>query len=144
MQVLDILRTKGTEVTTAPPGTTLAEAVSLLQDRNIGALVVTEDGATIEGILSERDVVRALATAPSELLASRVDSIMTRSVFTCGPSDRVTDLMSMMTDNRIRHLPVEVDGSLSGIISIGDVVKHRLSELERETRAMAEYIHQGL
>ena len=143
MQVAEILRTKGADVATVAPDDTIETAVHTLRDRNVGALVVTADGTAIDGILSERDIVRALDAEPQELLDQPVSQIMTSEVFTCLPTDRVEGLMAMMTEKRIRHLPVEVEDSLAGIISIGDVVKHRVNELENEARAMEDYIHHG-
>ena len=143
MQVGDILRQKGTAVATIHPGATVAEAVGALRQWSVGALVVSADGRTIDGIVSERDIVRALGGPRRTLLDQLVDSIMTTPVRTCGPTDRVESLMALMTENRIRHLPVEVDGRLAGIVSIGDVVKSRLTELEHETRALEEYLHHG-
>jgi CBS domain-containing protein len=143
MQVAEILRRKGGEVATVAPDATVATAVELLRERGVGALVVSDDGVTIAGILSERDIVRALGGPRRTLLDQPVRSIMTADVFTCAPGDRVDQLMELMTNRRIRHLPVEVEGKLRGIISIGDVVKSRLTQLEAETRAMEDYIHHG-
>ena len=143
MQVSEILRRKGDDVATVPPDATVAFAVEQLRQWGVGALVVTSDGTTIEGIVSERDIVRALGGPTRTLLDQTVRSIMTTEVFTCSPEDRVDRLMAMMTDNRVRHLPVAVDGRLGGIISIGDVVKSRVTELEDETRALEDYIHHG-
>jgi CBS domain-containing protein len=143
VQVAEILRRKGDDVATVKPGATVAVAVEALRQRGIGALVVTNDGTTIDGILSERDIVRALGGPHRTLLDQTVSSIMTAEVFTCSPTDRVEQLMSLMTDQRIRHLPVAVNGELRGIISIGDVVKSRLSELETEARMIEDYIRHG-
>ncbi len=142
MQVAEMLRHKGTHTVTVPPEATVNQAVELLREYGYGALVVSSDGTTIEGIVSERDIVRALGLR-SDLLQLPVSDIMTSPVFTCQPADRADQLMAMMTDKRIRHLPVEVDGGLAGLISIGDVVKFRVSELETETQAMQEYIQHG-
>lgn len=143
MQVSEVLRRKGEAVATVPAEASVAAAVELLRQWGVGALVVTSDGITIEGILSERDIVRALGGPKRTLLDQTVGSIMTTDVLTCSPSDRVDHLMSLMTDNRVRHLPVELDGRLRGIVSIGDVVKSRVTELEDEARAMEDYIHHG-
>ncbi|MEM7340800.1 MAG: CBS domain-containing protein [Actinomycetota bacterium] len=143
MQVAEILRQKGSGVATVRPDATVANAVEVLRDRGVGALVVTGDGSAIDGILSERDIVRALGDPERVLLDQAVHTIMTAEVVTCAPSDRVEQLMTLMTSRRIRHLPVEVDGGLAGIISIGDVVKSRLVELETQTQVMEEYIHHG-
>ena len=143
MQVGDILRQKGSAVATIHPDATVAEAVEALRQWSVGALVVSADGRTIDGILSERDIVRALGGPRRTLLDQLVSSIMSRPVHTCAPTDRVEALMALMTENRIRHLPVEVNGRLAGIVSIGDVVKHRLTELEQETRVLEDYLHHG-
>jgi CBS domain-containing protein len=121
---------------------TVSRVVEILRDEGFGALVVSSDGAAIEGIISERDIVRALGVR-ADLLDLAVSEIMTAKVFTCSPDDKIDELMSMMTEKRIRHLPVEADGRLSGLVSIGDVVKHRVEQLEHETQAMQEYIHHG-
>lgn len=143
MQVAEILRKKGDEVATVAPDATVAVAVEVLREWGVGALVVTENGVVIDGILSERDIVRALGGPKRVLLDQLVSSIMTVEVFTCSPTDRVDELMALMTNERIRHLPVELDGALKGIISIGDVVKSRLTDLETQTRVLEEYIHHG-
>ncbi len=142
MRVAEILERKGTKTVTVAETDTVGSAVEILREHGFGALVVSSDGQRIDGIVSERDIVRALGIR-DDLLDMPVSEIMTAHVFTCSPSDRVDSLMSMMTDKRIRHLPVEIDGALSGLISIGDVVKHRVSELEDETKHMQDYIHHG-
>ena len=142
MRVTEILDRKGTKTVTVAKTDTVGRAVEVLREHGFGALVVSSDGKKIEGIISERDVVRALGLR-EDLLDLPVSEIMTEKVFTCTRSDRIDSLMSMMTDKRIRHLPVEVDGVLSGLVSIGDVVKHRVSELEQETQVMQDYIHHG-
>ena len=140
----EILSNKGSDVATVAPDDTVGRAVEVLRERGIGAVVVTGDGRSIDGILSERDVVRALADADEDAVLCRpVSEIMTAEVVTCSPSDRVERLMSMMTGRRIRHLPVKADGALAGIISIGDVVKSRLSELENAAKALEDYLHHG-
>lgn len=141
MNVQSILATKGSAVATIASDVTLGAAVGALRDHGVGALVVSDDGTTINGILSERDVVRSLAAHGQECLDSAVSSAMSSNVITCQPADSVDKLMSMMTDRRIRHLPVlESDGSLAGIISIGDVVKFRVGELESENENLHNYI----
>lgn len=142
MRVAEILKRKGTKTATVAPTDTVGTAVDILRELGFGALVVSEDGRSIGGIISERDVVRALGITEN-LLDLPVSTIMTEKVFTCSPTDRIDSLMAMMTEKRIRHLPVNVDGVLSGLISIGDVVKYRVSELEDETQVMHEYIHHG-
>lgn len=142
MRVAEILRKKGNHTVTLPPEASVNQAVELLREHGYGALVITSDGETIEGIVSERDIVRALGLR-SDLLDMRVAEIMTSPVFTCEPDHRTDELMDLMTERRIRHLPVEIDGRLSGLVSIGDVVKYRVSELETEAQAMQEYIQHG-
>ncbi len=141
MNVQSILGAKGTDVATISPEASLHEAVRLLGTRRIGALVVSDDGRGIDGILSERDIVRASATGGAGALDAMVGSIMSSEVVTCACNDGVDQLMSLMTDRRIRHLPVADDqGHLAGIVSIGDVVKARLTQLEHENAALADYI----
>jgi len=115
--------------------------VALLAEHNVGALVVSVDGTSVDGIVSERDVVRRLA-ADESLLEETVADIMTEAVHRCTPDQPVTDLMVLMTDHRIRHVPVVEDGRLTGIISIGDVVKSRIGELEFERDQLDRYLHQ--
>lgn len=141
MNVQSILSKKGSEVVTIAPAATLAEATELLREKGFGALVVSADGSSIDGIVSERDIVRALAADGAATLERTVASCMSSEVFTCQPSDSIDVLMSMMTDRRIRHLPtVDAAGNLTGMISIGDVVKFRLGELERENDQLHDYI----
>ena len=111
-----------------------------LRSHGIGALVVSSDGAHIDGIVSERDIVRGLAERHGALLDEPVEWIMTSTVFTCSPDDDTETLMAAMTDRRIRHVPVLDDGVLAGIVSIGDVVKHRITELEKDRKELVEYI----
>lgn len=141
MNVQSIIGSKGTDVATIAQTATLNDVVRTLGERRIGALVVSGDGAAIEGIISERDIVRAVSLAGATCLEATVGSAMSTDVITCAPGDGVDQLMSLMTDRRIRHLPVvDGQGHLAGIISIGDVVKARLTELEHENRALADYI----
>ncbi|MET0910279.1 MAG: CBS domain-containing protein [Ilumatobacteraceae bacterium] len=141
MNVQAILSRKGTAVATVQPAATLAQATASLRDHGIGALVVSANGRTIDGILSERDVVRALAAHGGSTLGRDVASAMSANVVVCQPDDTVDQLMAMMTDRRIRHLPVlDTTGELAGIISIGDVVKARLGELELENNQLHDYI----
>jgi CBS domain-containing protein len=143
MQVQGILAVKGSDVATVEPGASVRDAVAQLRDRGVGALVVSADGRSIDGIVSERDVVRRLADGP-EVLDVEVRAVMTADVYTCGPTDTVDALMALMTEHRIRHVPVVDDARhLVGIISIGDVVKQRLGDLEGENRALVEYIQHG-
>lgn len=143
MRVGDILKRKGSLVATVPPNARVSDAVTALHERGIGAVVVSSDGGSIDGILSERDIVRALHRTGAAVLDESIASIMTSNVVTCRADDRVDAMMSLMTENRIRHLPVAENGRLSGIISIGDVVASRVAELENETRVMEEYIQHG-
>jgi CBS domain-containing protein len=140
MNVETILRTKGRDVATIGPEATIGEAVQRLGARGIGALVVSQDGTQVDGILSERDVVRGLADRGAALLSERVGDLMTRRVHSCAPEDAVEDLMGMMTQKRIRHLPVVKDDALCGIVSIGDVVKYRLDEIEFEASSLRNMI----
>ena len=142
MQVAALLRSKGSDVATVTPATTVGEVVETLRSANVGAVVVSQNGTSIDGIVSERDIVRALGVSEG-LMELPVSEIMTARVFTCTPSDQVDHLMHLMTVKRARHLPVEVDGALVGIISIGDVVKSRLAELEEEAKTLTEYLQQG-
>lgn len=141
MNVQSIIGTKGTDVATIEQVATLAEAIERLGDYGIGALVVSGDGSAIEGIVSERDIVRAAARSGAGCFEATVGSVMSTDVITCALGDGVDRLMSLMTERRIRHLPVVDDrGRLAGIISIGDVVKARLTELEQENQALSQYI----
>jgi CBS domain-containing protein len=140
MTVRAILDLKGREVCTIAPIATLAAAARLLSDRHIGAVVVTGADARVIGILSERDIVRALAARGSGALEEQVAQAMTRDVITCGGDETISELMHHMTAGRFRHVPVVENERLAGIISIGDVVKYRLAEMEREKGALEEYI----
>ena len=141
MNVQSILGSKGNAVETIAQTATLFDAARQLGERRIGALVVSGDGSAIEGIVSERDIVRATSGGGAEALGNSVGSVMSTDVVTCSSGDGVDQLMSLMTDRRIRHLPVVDDhGHLAGIISIGDVVKARLAELEHENQALTQYI----
>jgi len=140
MHVKEILAHKGPAVVTIGPGAAVADVVASLAQHRIGALVVTSDGRTIEGIVSERDVVNALNTFGAELLHMAVREIMTADVHTCVPADEVRSLARTMTERRFRHMPVVVDGALSGIVTIGDIVKGRVDELETEHEQLMDYI----
>ena len=140
MHVKDILAHKGPAVVTIQPDAAVADVVASLAQHRIGALVVTSDGRTIEGIVSERDVVKALNTFGTELLHMAVREIMTADVHTCVPADEVRSLARTMTERRFRHMPVVVDGALSGIVTIGDIVKGRVDELETEHEQLMDYI----
>ena len=142
MRIADVLRNKGAAVATISPETTLSELLAGLAEKNIGAMVVIgPDGVT--GIVSERDVVRRLNEQGADLLNRRVSDIMTTIVVTCEPGDTVDSVSGLMTTNRVRHVPVIDDGRLAGIVSIGDVVKTRMEELEAEQRQLQDYITQG-
>jgi CBS domain-containing protein len=143
MNVENILKRKGTEVATIAPGATVAEALARLKEHNVGALVVSADRRTVAGILSERDIVRRLADEGARLLDQPVSAVMTKNVYSCRPDDSIAELMTQMTVRRIRHLPVVVSGRLVGIVSIGDVVKDRVEEVEQEAQALREYITQA-
>jgi CBS domain-containing protein len=143
MNVETILRDKGDWVATIRPDATIAAAIDMLNRERVGALVVSEDGGEVAGVLSERDIVRALGRHGEDLLSRSVEDIMTRDVITCEPGDTVGELMSEMTNRRIRHLPVVVEGRLRGIVSIGDVVKNRLDEVEFEARSLRSFIAGG-
>ncbi len=140
MQVADILGRKGVSVVTVVPGTSVRDVVAKLKEIGVGALVVSANGTTIDGIVSERDIVRRLDSEGGDLLDLSVDQIMTKDVITCALPDLAETLLSMMTRRRIRHLPVVEEGALAGIISIGDVVKSRLDELVEEAKALEGYI----
>ncbi|HEU5151663.1 MAG TPA: CBS domain-containing protein [Iamia sp.] len=143
MHVEGLLRSKGAEVATVAPSATVGVVVAALAERRVGALVVSADGTHIDGIVSERDIVRALAEHGDALLDHEVATIMTSEVVTCGMATTVDELSSLMTEGRHRHVPVVVDGALAGIVSIGDVVKSHISELEQEKQTLHEYISQG-
>jgi CBS domain-containing protein len=140
VHIRQLLRRKGADVTTVDPGVSVRDALALLAGRGIGALVVSTDGRAVEGIVSERDVARGLHERGAALLADPVSAVMTAEVRTCGLDASVHDLARLMTDHRVRHVPVVEDGALVGIVSIGDVVKARLDELEAERAQLVDYI----
>ena len=141
MQISALLARKGDAVATITGDMTVTAAVDELRAHGVGALVVSSDGEHIDGIVSERDIVRGLSGQMAALLAEPVRSIMTSKVFTCSPDDDVESLMAIMTERRIRHVPVVRDGVLCGIISIGDVVKTRIDELEKDRKELVDYIN---
>ena len=144
MIVKDIIGAKESQdVATTTANRTVAEAARQLHQRRIGALVVVDDGGHIAGILSERDIVRGLAQKGAHVLELSVSELMTSAVLTCQPQDSLETLMATMTANRVRHLPVEDNHRLAGIITIGDVVKARLEEATHETEALKAYIVAG-
>jgi CBS domain-containing protein len=141
MRIADVLRSKGTDVITVTADVTITEVLRLLADNNLGALPVVE-GIHLVGIVSERDIVRHLHGRGPEVLSGTVAEVMTREVVTCKPDDAAADLARVMTDRRVRHLPVVVDGALAGIVSIGDLVKVRIDMLEKEREQLESYIAQ--
>lgn len=152
MTIKYVLQSKGSDVVTISPEATLTELVDKLAEYRIGAVVVSADGATIDGIVSERDIVRALrsdslpALRESRLIhldRVRVRDIMTSEVTTCKPTTSIDEVMALMTSGRMRHLPVLADGKLVGIVSIGDIVKARISHLEWERSALVDYVTTG-
>ena len=140
MAVTHILRQKGSDVVTVSPSDSVQTIVGLLASHRIGAVVVLDGKGAIAGIVSERDIVRAMASDPAGVMSRTAKDIMTAKVMTCEPGDSEADLMQLMTENRIRHLPVVADGRLAGMISIGDVVKLRMESIEREAEEMKTYI----
>jgi CBS domain-containing protein len=140
MTVKTILSTKGSEVFTIDPAATLETAVGILSQRRIGALVVLGAEQRVIGILSERDVVLALAVTGADALKQPLSQIMTRKVSTCTSDETISSIMEQMTSGKFRHVPVVEQERLVGIISIGDVVKHRLMEMQRESEALRDYI----
>ncbi len=140
MQVKEILAVKGRDVATISQGRSLNDAVQLLRERGIGALVVSGPAGPLVGILSERDVVRALAVSGPDALALTVADVMSTTVTTCVEATTIDSLMALMTDKRIRHVPVVENGVVLGMVSIGDVVKWRVDELEHEKRDLIDYV----
>jgi CBS domain-containing protein len=139
MSIRDILRQKGTNVVTVTPASSVANAAHRLRIDRIGALVVSENGRDIAGILSERDIVQGLSVHGPRVADLPVSALMSHHVVTCPPDAGITDAMRLMTQHRIRHLPVVSDGRLEGIVSIGDVVKSRLQDMELETSVLRDY-----
>jgi CBS domain-containing protein len=139
MRIADVLRRKGSAVATVEPTATVAELIGQLASHNVGALPVVDQDRLI-GIVSERDVVRQLHATGSALLGASVADIMTTEVTTCSPGDSVEDLAGVMTERRVRHIPVVSDGTLAGIVSIGDLVKARIDLLESERAQLQNYI----
>jgi CBS domain-containing protein len=140
MKVSDILSAKGRDVVVIEPTANLQTAANLLASRKIGAIVILGAGGRIAGILSERDIVRALSTRGASALELPVGQAMTREVMTCSEEDTCAEIMERMTAGKFRHLPVVRDSQLVGLVSIGDVVKQRVEEIERESEAMRDYI----
>jgi CBS domain-containing protein len=140
MRITDVLRGKGTQVVTVPPDTKVRRLLDVLAEHRIGAVVVSTDGTSVGGIVSERDIVRAFAKRGAAVMSEPVTDIYTADVHTITPDISLDEVMRMMTERRIRHAPVVVDGTLRGIVSIGDVVKNRIDELETERAHLTDYI----
>lgn len=143
MNVATILQHKGANVVTARPQTTIAEICRLLHSARIGAVVISPDRVRVEGILSERDIIRTLADKGEATMSLKAADVMTRTVTTCKPEDSVAGLMAIMTAGRFRHLPVCDEGALVGIVSIGDIVRVRVDEIEHEAEALRTYVTRG-
>ena len=143
MRIREIVAAKPSQaVVTVSPQATVKDLLALLAENNVGALVVSSDGSGVEGIVSERDVVRRLHDTP-DVLSAQVSTIMTANVHTVDPDSDLDEMMSVMTERRIRHVPVVADGQLVGIVSIGDVVKHKISRLQFERDQLDSYVHQS-
>jgi CBS domain-containing protein len=142
MRISQVIRRKGDLVVTVRPDATVEQLLELLEENKIGAAVVSDDGSTVSGIVSERDVVRALHADGVGVLGETVATIMTSEVETCTPDDRIEAMARTMTERRIRHIPVLVDGKLAAIVSIGDIVKFRIDELQLERDQLVGYIQQ--
>lgn len=140
MRISDILRVKGGQVVTVRPEASIEQLLAVLAEHGIGAAVVSRDGSVVDGIVSERDVVRALAARGAGVLTEPVNTIATAQVRTVTPEAQLEDVERLMTERRFRHVPVVVDGELRGVVSIGDVVKNRIGELEDERSSLADYI----
>ena len=140
MTVAHILASKPNEIISLKPSATLHEVSELLAERRIGAILLLNDDESIAGIISERDLVRAMSKHGADAVGFKADTFMTRELITCRPEDTTDQVMSIMTKGRVRHLPVMSDGKLVGFISIGDVVKHRIAEVEHEAEEMKRYI----
>ena len=140
MRITDVLRGKGTQVVTVPPDTKVRRLLDVLAEHGIGAVVVSADGTSVGGIVSERDIVRAFAKRGAAVMSEPVTDIYTADVHTITPDISLDEVLRMMTERRIRHAPVVVDGTLRGIVSIGDVVKYRIDELETERAHLTDYI----
>ena len=140
MRITDVLRGKGTQVVTVPPDTKVRRLLEVLAEHRIGAVVVSHDGTSVDGIVSERDIVRAFAKRGAAVMSEPVTAIYTAEVHTITPGTSLDEVMRMMTERRVRHAPVVVDGVLRGIVSIGNVVKNRIDELETERAHLTDYI----
>ncbi len=142
MNVLSILRSKGSDVITTSPNATVMDAARIMTEKGIGAVLVLDRGRVV-GVISERDIVRTVATKGVAALYLEVDQLMSSEVFTRTRSATSDELMTLMTERRIRHVPIVEDHQLYGLVSIGDVVKHRIAETEKEAEALRDYIHAG-
>ncbi|WP_299444620.1 CBS domain-containing protein [uncultured Phycicoccus sp.] len=142
MRIADVVKRKGAEVVTVRSDATVTELLALLDEHRIGAVVVSDDDGSVHGIVSERDIVRHLHTDGAALLDAPVSQIMTADVHTCAPEDALEDMAAEMTERRIRHVPVVVDGRLAAIVSIGDIVKFRIDTLQTERDQLRDYIQQ--
>jgi CBS domain-containing protein len=140
MRISDVIRAKGNAVVTVQPDIDVRSLLAVLAEHRIGAVVVSTDGGAVDGIVSERDIVRALADRGATVISEPVSEIMTREVQTCTPETPVVELMSVMTHGRFRHVPVVVNDRLVAIVSIGDIVKNRVGELEIERDSLTSYI----
>ena len=143
MYVETILRKKGDTVIAVEPQCLVSNAAQILHDNRIGAALVRNRTGKVVGILSERDIVRGVARHGDTCLTMRVEELMTSPIVTCAPTDSIDHIMELMTERRVRHLPVMDNGRLAGIVSIGDVVKQRISEIENESQALRQYIAAG-
>ncbi len=143
MRIADVLKRKGSGVITVRSDATVGELVDVLTENRIGAVVVSDDGSAVDGIVSERDIVIHLKSSGAAVLDARVSTIMTAEVHTCGPDENLENLAAMMTERRIRHIPVVTDDGLHAIVSIGDVVKSRIDALQSERDQLRDYIQQA-
>ncbi len=143
MIVASILKVKGKLVATAPSEDTVETVAQKLASKKIGAIVIVNEGGDVAGIISERDIIRVIAEQGSAALRQPVSTVMTKNVMTCNEANTIDQMMSIMTQGRFRHVPVIEEGSLVGIISIGDVVKHHIAEVEMEVTAMRDYLATG-
>lgn len=140
MKVEQILQAKGADIYAVGPDDVITEAIAILNEKNIGAVIVRTANGDVAGILSERDIVRRLGASGADALSMKVSECMTSNVYTCSVDASVDELMAKMTEKRIRHLPVTKDGKVVGVVSIGDVVKRKIEEAEQEAAALKEYI----
>ena len=140
MKVNAMLDAKGHKVITMAPETRISTIAHRLQLERVGAILLCVDGKTINGIITERDIVHGLVKYGAELQDRPASELMTKDVVTCAPDDKITEVMAIMTQRRVRHIPVTENGELCGIVSIGDVVKNRLDEMEMETRVLRDYV----